>query len=275
MSYKVSIGGFEGPFDLLLSLVSRQKVDVGAISISQIADQYMAELERMREVDLDVASDFVLVAATLLELKAAALTPEDEPVQTDGLEYEDLTPDELREVLLARLITYRQFKGAALALAARSQTESLMRPCSVGLGEEFDQVTPDYLKGVPLADLAARCARLVGRKERILLQSEHIAARRIPLETRVEQVDRMLTNRGSMTFEELVADDSSTQNRVVSLLAILELHKRRSIALNQPELFGPILIERLQGAEPFVASRDAADLSVENVLAANERANDE
>ena len=94
MAYRVSTAGFEGPFDLLLQLVTRQKVDIGAVSVSSIADQYLAEMHRMEDLDLDVASDFVLVASSLLELKAASLVPQDDTrvQEPDEDGFEDLSP---------------------------------------------------------------------------------------------------------------------------------------------------------------------------------------
>ena len=113
MSYRVRTQAYSGPFDLLLSLVSRQKVDIGQVAIAQVAEQYLAEVDAMGELDLDVASDFLLVASTLLEIKAASLVPEDRPQRQLDEDDEDdlanLTPDEAREVLIARLIAYKQF----------------------------------------------------------------------------------------------------------------------------------------------------------------------
>jgi len=97
VSYRVKTEGFEGPFDLLLQLVAKQKVDIADLSITQIADQYLAEVERMQDLDLDVASDFLVVAATLLEIKAASLLPRDEPLEL--VEFEEMTPEEARELL--------------------------------------------------------------------------------------------------------------------------------------------------------------------------------
>ena len=107
MSYKVRIDSFEGPFDLLLYLVSRQKVDIGAISITQIADQYLAEVGRMDNLDLDVASDFLLVASTLLEIKAESLIPRDRDAVDDDIA--ELAPSEARDMLVDRLLAYKQF----------------------------------------------------------------------------------------------------------------------------------------------------------------------
>ncbi|MFR3878298.1 MAG: segregation and condensation protein A, partial [Collinsella sp.] len=119
MSYRVSTQVYSGPFDLLLQLVTRQKVDIGAISISEVAEQYLAEVERIEALDLDVASDFLLVAATLLDIKAASLVPQEAPSKSvdddeDDEDLEELSAldgDALREVLIQRLIAYKQFKG--------------------------------------------------------------------------------------------------------------------------------------------------------------------
>ena len=106
MSYRVRIESFEGPFDLLLYLVSRQKVSIGSISLSEITDQYLAEVQRMRNVDLDVASDFLLVASTLLEIKAASLLPHEEAEDVPE-EYEEMSASEMRDVLVEHLLEYK------------------------------------------------------------------------------------------------------------------------------------------------------------------------
>ena len=245
MAYRVSVAGFEGPFDLLLQLVMRQKIDIGCVSVSAVADQYLAEVASMPDVDLEVASDFVLVAATLLDLKAAALVQgdpvdDDEPGDEDG--YEDLTADEMRDVLVARLMAYRTYKTAACALEARMLAESRMHPRTIGPDERFRDAAPDYLKGVTTEQLARTCARFLGRRELVLLQSEHIAAKRMPLEERVVEVDAAVRARRRMLFSELVEDNPSTQNNVVSILALLELGKRDIVGLEQEEIFGDITI---------------------------------
>ena len=124
MSYKVRIDSFEGPFDLLLYLVSRQKVDIGAISITEIADQYLAEVSRMGELDLDVASDFLLVASTLLQIKAESLIPRDRADVDE--EIAELAPSEARDILVERLVEYKKYKNAAAALHARFVGEGRM-----------------------------------------------------------------------------------------------------------------------------------------------------
>ena len=198
MSYRVSTQVYSGPFDLLLQLVTRQKVDIGAISISEVAEQYLAEVERIEALDLDVASDFLLVAATLLDIKAASLVPQEAPSKSvdDDEDDEDLEElcaldgDALREVLIQRLIAYKQFKGAAAALGARMQAESRMHPRVAGPDPEFLGLMPDYLAGITLRGLAVICADLDGKRQTFLLEAEHVAPHRVPLDLTVASVDR-------------------------------------------------------------------------------------
>lgn len=260
MSYRVSTQVYSGPFDLLLQLVTRQKVDIGAISISEVAEQYLAEAERIEALDLDVASDFLLVAATLLDIKAASLVPQETPRKTgddddDDEDLEELSAldgDALREVLIQRLIAYKQFKGAAAALGARMQAERRMHPRVAGPDPEFLGLMPDYLAGITLRGLAVICADLDGKRQTFLLEAEHVAPHRVPLDLTVASVDRFTIAHQSCTFRELLDGDATTEQLVVTFLAMLELAKRGSLTLSQDEIFGTIQINRVEGAEAYV-----------------------
>ena len=260
MSYRVSTQVYSGPFDLLLQLVTRQKVDIGAISISEVAEQYLAEAERIEALDLDVASDFLLVAATLLDIKAASLVPQEAPNKTvddddideDLEELSALDGDALREVLIQRLIAYKQFKGAAAALCARMQAESRMHPRVAGPDPEFLGLMPDYLAGITLRGLAVICADLDGKRQTFLLEAEHVAPHRVPLDLTVASVDRFTMAHQTCTFRELLDGDATTEQLVVTFLAMLELAKRGSLTLSQDEIFGTIQINRVEGAEAYV-----------------------
>lgn len=240
MSYRVKTEGFEGPFDLLLQLVARQKVDIAELSIASITDQYLAEIERMRDLDLEVASDFLVVAATLLEMKASSLFPDEEPV--NALEFEDMTPEEARELLVTRLLVYKQFKNVAAELAARYDAECLMHARTAALEEPFLRLMPDYLEGVTLHGLAVLCADLLYKRETFLLEAEHVAAAPISLELHIESVSRALRSRERSSFQELVAGHERVEEVVVTFLAILELYKRGAVKLEQHEIFGDIEI---------------------------------
>ena len=259
MSYKVRTQAFSGPFDLLLQLVTRQKVTIGSISIAEVANQYLAEVERMRDLDLDVASDFVLVASTLLDIKAASLVPA-EPAKKRAEEFEDeedddelssLDPDEAREVLIARLIAYKQFRGAAAALAARSEAESRMHPRTVGADPDFLGLMPDYLEGITLRSLAVICADIDSKRETFLLESEHIAPKRLPVALTIASVDRLVRSRKHVTFSELVGDDKTPEVVVANFLAVLELFKRGLVRVRQDEIFGEIDVDHIEGAQAY------------------------
>ena len=257
MSYKVNIATYSGPFDLLLQLVSRQKVAIGSISISEVADQYLAEVDAMEELDLDVASDFVLVASTLLDMKAHALVPQDVSLKSsyDEDEYDDeldgLSPDEAREVLIARLIAYKQFRNAGAALGSRMEAESYMFPRSVGPDPDFLNLMPDYLEGITLRSLAVICADIDSKRETFLLEAEHVAPKRLPVALTVASVDRLTRSKGKVTFSELLDGQDTPEIVVANFLAVLELFKRGLVRVQQDVIFGEIEIEHIKGADSY------------------------
>ncbi|MGN0072757.1 MAG: segregation and condensation protein A [Coriobacteriales bacterium] len=245
MSYRVQIDAYQGPFDLLLQLVSKQKVDIGAISVTQIADQYLAEVERMQELDLDIASDFLVVAATLLQIKAASLVPAQDraAVELDDDEFAELSPEETRDILVARLVNYKKFKNAAAALGARMEAQDRMHPRHAGIEEEFLNLVPDYLQGVTLHGLAVICADIAARRETFLLEAEHIAAVPISMERHVEGIYRTMRSRSARTFSQLVGDAPTPELLVVTFLAVLELYKRGVVSIEQDETFGEMELQ--------------------------------
>ena len=266
MSYNVKTQAYSGPFDLLLQLVSRQKLDIGSISIAEVADQYMREVQSMGELDLDVASDFVLVASTLLDMKAAALVPnepqrpcKEEEEEDDEDDLANLSPDEAREVLIARLIAYKQFRNAAAALGSRMEAESLMEPRTAGPDPEFMGLMPDYLEGITLRSLAVICADLDSRRQGFLLEAEHIAPKRLPIALTVASVDRVTRAHPLVSFSDLLDGDLRPETIVATFLAILELEKRGSVVLTQEHTFGEIDVARVEGAKPF--ELDNSDLT--------------
>ncbi len=256
MSYKVRIDSFEGPFDLLLYLVSRQKVDIGAISITQIADQYLAEVSRMRDLDLDVASDFLLVASTLLEIKAESLVPRERTGVDEDIA--ELAPSEARDMLVERLLTYKQYRNAAAALMARFEAEGRMHVRPFGPEERFLNLMPDYLKDVTLEGLALVCARALARRDVFLLESEHIAAKPLPVEAHVRAIHQRIANEKRLMFSDLVDGGTPVAVVVVTFLAVLELYKRSMVKVEQDAAFGDIAIRYVEGSgELSLAGEDA------------------
>lgn len=246
MAYKVNIEGFEGPFDLLLYLVSKKKVDIGSVSISEIADQYLEEIARMRTLDLDVASDFLLVASTLLELKAQSLIPE----KREGVEAEiaEMSPVEARAELVRRLLEYKKYRSASDSLYQRYMQTSRLHARPFGPDAVFLQKMPDFLEGITLDSLGLLAASALARREVFLLESEHIASAPLPVETHVRAIHARLANRKHATFTELISDATRKDVIVVTFLAILELYKRQMVTLSQDASFGDIQIDFIEGS---------------------------
>jgi len=250
MSYRVKIESFEGPFDLLLYLVSRQRVDIGSISITEIIDQYLAEIQHMKNLDLDVASDFLLVAATLLNIKAESLLHKPD-IDLDE-DIAALSPSEARDILVGRLIDYKQYKNVAKWLDERQVEQGRRHERAFGAGPEFADAMPDYLVDVRLDDLAQLAAAAYARREVFLLDAEHIAAKPIPVEAFVKTIHARIRNKKNMKFSELIDDDTPTPIVVVTFLALLELYKRQMVLLKQKKSFGDIDISYIEGSGELI-----------------------
>lgn len=263
MAYKVNIDNFEGPFDLLLYLVSRQKVDIGSISITEIVDQYLSEVSLMQRLDLDVASDFLLVAATLLEIKAASLVPVPDSDIAD--EFREMSPSEARDILVARLMEYKKFKNAGAALNLRYEAESRMHNRPFGPDSSFLGLMPDYLGDITLDALALLCVQAYARREAFLLDAAHIAAKPMPVETHVRAIHLRISHAKQLMFSDLV--DAKTPSRivVVTFLAVLELYKRSMVKIAQKKLFGDIAITYIEGSGELSFEGDEAITSVVEV----------
>lgn len=240
MSYKVRIESFEGPFDLLLHLVQRQRVDIGQVSLSDITDQYLAEIRRMQELDLEIASDFIVVASTLLEIKAASLLPREESDEEE--EFEEYEPSDLRRILIERLINYKKFKNATVALERRFETEMRMHERPFGPDPSLLRLMPDFLRGVSVERIGELCASVFSRQDIFLLESEHIARKAIPVEVQIDRVHDALRRRRVVRFSDLVEGERDPHIIVVTFLAILELFKQAKVSLKQDALFGDIAI---------------------------------
>ncbi|MDO4399318.1 MAG: segregation/condensation protein A [Coriobacteriia bacterium] len=252
MAYRVRTESFEGPFDLLLYLVNRQRIDIGSVNISDIANQYLDEVERMKKLDLDVASDFLVVAATLLEIKAASLVGEDD--EDIDEEFEELGPDEARDVLLMRLLEYKKYKNAAAAFQRMQEETAHFHARNFGAPPEFVGLLPDFLRDVKLEDLARSYVSCYTRRDKFLLESEHIAGKPIAVEGYVRALHERIRTGKRFKFSEVVDSDAPTAVVVVSFLAILELLKRNMVTVRQDGIFGDIEVEYIEGSGELSAT---------------------
>ena len=252
MAYRVRTENFEGPFDLLLYLVNRQRIDIGSVNVSEIANQYLIEVERMKRLDLDVASDFLVVAATLLELKAASLVEAD----ADDLdeEYSGIEADDAREMLLSQLLCYKQYKNAAEAFERMLSEASKRHVRSFGPPREFVGLMPDYLAGMTLEKLARYYVECYTRRDIFLLESEHIASKPIALESYLRSFHQRISSEKRFRFSEVVPAGSRPEVVVVAFLAVLELLKRNMVTVRQRGAFGDIEVSYIEGSGTLAES---------------------
>ncbi len=255
MSYEVSTSVFEGPFDLLLHLILKQEVDLWEISLSLIVDEYLAELERMENFDLDVTTEFLLIAATLVDLKARRLLPSLEEVELD----EELLRFEERDLLLARLLECKTFKDAARAMETlvRRADRSLAR--RAGVEEPFASLKPDALDRVAPSTLLAAALRGLAPKPVVAIPVEHIAPIRASVREAVEVVLSVLPEREPLSFRQLVADAPTQLEAIVRFLAILELYKQGVVDLEQFDTFGDLRVRRLREGETALDADSLAE----------------
>jgi segregation and condensation protein A len=254
MPYEVQTPVFEGPFDLLLHLILREQVDLYEISLAAIVDAYLRELDRMDECNLEVATEFLLIAATLVELKCRRLLPGDDGLDLD----EELALWEERDLLLARLLECKTFKDAAVALNRLAAVAGRSYPRVAGIEERFVDLAPDLLAGVTGDDLRKAFLRAVAPKPVLRVDLDHVAPIRASVTDAVEELVDELPRVGRITFRRLTAQLVERLEIVVRFLAILELFKQGLVDLDQPGNFGEIEVVWLGGSEH---DRWAADLS--------------
>ena len=237
MDYVVRTEVFEGPFDLLLHLIARQRVDIWQVSLSRITEDYLAEVRRMRQLDLEVATEFLVVAATLLELKAARLLP-----APDADPDEAETALEERDLLFARLLQYRAYKQAAELFGERMAEQAAYLPRRVGAEDVLKGVALDLLTGVEPAELARLAAAALTPSPQPEVRTSHIAPPKLSVAEAVADLAVRLRERGSSSFEELVGCKALPIEVVVGLLALLELYKRSLVEIEQTATFGAIAV---------------------------------
>jgi len=245
MSYAVRTPVFEGPFDLLLHLILKQEVELWEVSLREIVDAYLTELDRMEQLDLDVATEFLLIAATLVELKARRLLPGLEELELD----EELLRFEERDLLLARLLECKTFKDAAKALEAHIRRADRSVTRTAGPEEPYRWMVPDPLERVKPDALRAAALRALSAPPVVVVDTDHVAPVRASVRDAVESVLRLLPDSEPMSFRALVSGAPHRLEVIVRFLAVLELYKQGMVDLTQFTNFGELMVRRLQDGE--------------------------
>jgi segregation and condensation protein A len=255
MSYQVETDVFNGPFDLLLHLILAEEVELYDISLTTIIDAYLVELERMESTNLDVATEFLLIAATLVELKARRLLPDDNDFDLD----DELALFEERDLLLARLVECKTFKDAAGVLRSLTELAGRSYPRVAGVEEQFMHVAPDMLEGIEAIDIRDACIRAMTPKPEPVLDLYHVSAVKATVADAVSELIDELPGAGRVNFRALTESLVDRIEVVVRFLGILELFKQGLIDIVQARAFGDIELEWIGGDAAEARSAIAID----------------
>ena len=247
--FHIHLDNFEGPFDLLLQLISKHKLDVTEVALSRVTDDFIAHIRALGDDwDLGQVSEFLLIAATLLDLKAARLLPAAE-VEDE----EDLALLEARDLLFARLLQYRAFKQVASYLAEREREGSTRWPRAVALEPRFAAAMPEVLLGLGPEAFAALAAKAMAPRPVPLVSLDHIHTPRVSVREHASILRERLSRLGQASFRALCADCTSTLEIVARFLALLELYREGVLSFEQIEPLGELHVRWVGGASAVLA----------------------
>ncbi|MER8225695.1 segregation/condensation protein A [Streptomyces sp. NPDC094143] len=236
--FKVRLANFEGPFDLLLQLISRHKLDVTEVALSKVTDEFMAYIRALGpDWDLDETTEFLVVAATLLDLKAARLLPAAE-VEDEA----DLALLEARDLLFARLLQYRAYKQVADIFSGRLDDEARRYPRTVGLEPHHAELLPEVVISIGAEGFARLAVKAMQPRPKPQVYVDHIHAPLVSVQEQAGIVVARLRELGEASFRTLVADTDDTLTVVARFLALLELYREKAVALEQETALGDLLV---------------------------------
>jgi segregation and condensation protein A len=249
--FKVRLANFEGPFDLLLQLISKHKLDVTEVALSKVTDEFMAYIRAMGpDWDLDETTEFLVVAATLLDLKAARLLPAAQ-VEDEA----DLALLEARDLLFARLLQYRAYKQIADIFNRRLDEEARRYPRTVGLEPHHADLLPEVVISIGPEGFAKLAVKAMQPKPKPQVYVDHIHAPLVSVQEQAGIVVARLRELGEASFRLLVEDADGTLTVVARFLALLELYREKAVALDQETALGELVVRWTGGAgeaEPMV-----------------------
>lgn len=235
-TFSVALGNFEGPFDLLLSLISKHELDITDISLSRVTDEFISYLRGLDATEeLDQATEFLVVAATLLDLKVAGLLPQGELVDA-----EDVALLEARDLLFARLLQYRAFKTASAWFVGRMDEESSRHLRSVRLEDKYRKQTPELVWTLSAADFGALAALALTPRELPTVGLDHLHAPLVSIREQAAYVVAILRSGETISFRQLIVGAGQKGVVIARFLAVLELYRRGAISFDQLEPLGEL-----------------------------------
>lgn len=236
--FQVHLTNFTGPFDLLLQLISKHKMDVTEVALSSVTDEFIGHIKAAGDSwDLEQTSQFIVIAATLLDLKAARLLPSGEVSDT-----EDLALLEARDLLFARLLQYKAYKQISAILAQRLAVEDRRHPRQVGPDPRFTRLLPEIHLRITPEELAALAAKAMAPKQADVISLAHLHTSTVSVREQAQLVVDRLRRAGTMSFRTLTADAEDKITRVARFLALLELFRERAVAFEQLTPLGELTI---------------------------------
>lgn len=237
-SFEVHLDVFSGPFDLLLGLIGKHKLDITEIALAEVTDEFIRFVKaRDQEWDLELTSEFLVVAATLLDLKAARLLPAGDVEDED-----DLALLEARDLLFARLLQYRAYKQAAAILDGWFTQQSRRYPREVRLEERFAAAVPDVVVGIGPDELAAMAAEVLKPRPAPQVAVDHVHAPLVSVREQAREIVRRLQQSGTSSFRALSADAPTRLHVVARFLALLELYRERAVSFEQLVAMGELTV---------------------------------
>ena len=258
MTHEVQLEVFQGPIDLLLHLVTRQRVDIYEVSLATITDEYVRAVSDLEEIDLEAATGFLVVAATLLELKSARLLPGPDLGESDGLLEE-------RDALLARLVECSTFRAAGSWITTGLAEGAAFHPRTAGLEPQFIELAPDLLARLALEDIARAAAGALHQPRPPRLDTSHVAPIRASVADAIVDLAQGLQERGQGSFRELCAHVSERIDVVVRFLGLLELFKAGAVDLEQVDRWGDIHVTWTGEVDAAVVLAEAEEYTFQEV----------
>ncbi|MFM5967978.1 MAG: segregation and condensation protein A [Micrococcales bacterium] len=236
--FELSLGNFEGPFDLLLSLISKHELDITEISLSRVTDEFISYLKGLDEhEELDQASEFLVIAATLLDLKIAGLLPRGEVVDA-----EDVALLEARDLLFAKLLQYKAFKEISTWFATALGLEAERFPRDVLIEERFRDAKPELVWTLSLAEFAKLAEDTMTPREIPSVGLTHLHAPRVSIREQAFEVAKLLRQTGGMTFREIIAQVRDRAVVIARFLSVLELYRLMAISFEQEAPLGDLVL---------------------------------
>jgi segregation and condensation protein A len=260
MPHEVKLEVFEGPIDLLLHLITRQRVDIYDVSLAQITEEYLAAIRGIDALDLESATGFLVVAATLLELKSSRLLPSRTADDADSALLEQ------RDLLLARLVECATYRAAGSWLRAGLAAGERFHPRPEGLEAEFIALAPDPLARVTLEQLTRAAAGVLAPKPKPELDTSHVAPIQASVRDAILELAGKMAPGRSTSFEDLCSGIEERIEVVVRFLALLELFKAGAVELEQPDRWGDIVVQWTGEVEASTVALDAEEYTLQDTV---------